>query len=252
LSNVLGRGSGRLCGGHFENRFLRRFFRQRRNRLARRVSKGALALCPPIRNIDAVSCERMVGALRFAHSTDSAGGHKFKRIVIHGPPTLPHEGKSAEYFSRNHGKRVFHGTARRHASAAKKPRLAATKITRIPVAFSSPQDFHIELMFGAARFGEPALSGSRRVGFHIAPRRPCSPRRSGTRHKCFNRQRIFDATRAPAAPCGLNACSGAVFRKHRRARDRGLPLVCRKAPEVRRKTSHSGAARWTIQLKCFN
>jgi hypothetical protein len=65
----------------------------------------------------------------------------------------------------------FCGTARRHAFAVKKPRLAARKIARIPVAFSSPQDFHIELMFGAARFGGPALSGSGSVGFRIAPRR---------------------------------------------------------------------------------
>jgi hypothetical protein len=77
----------------------------------------------------------------------------------------------------------------------KKPRLAARKIARIPVAFSSPQDFHIELMFGAARFGEPALSASRGLGFHIAPRRRHSPRHLGTPHKCFNQRRIFDAAR---------------------------------------------------------
>jgi hypothetical protein len=164
--------------------------------------------------------------------------HQFKRIVIHGLPTLPRHGKSAEYFPQNHGGRVFPGTARRHAFAAKKPRLAARKIVRIPVAFSSPQDFHIELMFGAARFGEPALSGSRRVGFHFAPRRGRSLRRSGTRHKWFNQHRIFDATRPLAASCGINACSGAVFRGQSRASGRGLPLVCRKAPEVCRKTQH--------------
>jgi hypothetical protein len=122
-----------------------------------------------------------------------------------------------EYFSQNHGGRDFHGTARRPASAAKKPRLAARKTARIPIAFSSPQDFRIELIFGAARFGEPALSGSRSVGFHIAPRRRGSPQRLGIPRKCFNQHRIFDATRRLAAPCGLNACSGAVFRKHRRA-----------------------------------
>jgi hypothetical protein len=74
-------------------------------------------------------------------------------------PTLPRRGKSAEYFPQNHGGRVFHATARRHAFAVKKPRLVARKIARIPVAFGSPQDFHIALMFGAALFGEPALSG---------------------------------------------------------------------------------------------
>jgi hypothetical protein len=55
----------------------------------------------------------------------SAGGQKLKRIAIHGPPTLPRRGKSAEYFPQNHGNRVFHGTAPRHAFAAKKPGLAA-------------------------------------------------------------------------------------------------------------------------------
>jgi hypothetical protein len=75
--------------------------------------------------------------------------------------TLPRDGESAEYFPPNHGGRVFHGAARRHASAAKKPRLAARKL----LAFSLPQDSHSELMFGGAPFGEPALSGSRSVGF---------------------------------------------------------------------------------------
>jgi hypothetical protein len=84
-------------------------------------------------------------------------------------------------------------------------------------AFSLPQDSHIELMFGAARFGEPASSASRSLGFQIAPRRRRSPQRLGTPHKCFNQQRVFDTTRRLAAPCGLNACSGAVFRKQRRA-----------------------------------
>jgi hypothetical protein len=80
----------------------------------------------------------------------------------------------------------------------KKPRLAARKIARIPVAFGSPQDFHIALMFGAARFAEPALSGSGSAGFPIAPRRPRWPRRAGTRHKCFNQHRI--STRPDLAP----------------------------------------------------
>jgi hypothetical protein len=66
---------------------------------------------------------------------------------------------------------LLHGAGRRPAFAVKKPRLAARKIARIPVAFGSPQDFHIALMFGAARFAEPALSGSRGVGFRFAPRR---------------------------------------------------------------------------------
>jgi hypothetical protein len=61
-------------------------------------------------------------------------GQQFKRIVIHGLPTLPRRGKLTEYFPQNHGGRVFHGTARRHASAAKKPRLAVTKIARLQFA----------------------------------------------------------------------------------------------------------------------
>jgi hypothetical protein len=38
-------------------------------------------------------------------------------------------------------------------------------------AFSLPQEPEVELMFGAAGFGEPALNASRGLGFHIAPRR---------------------------------------------------------------------------------
>jgi hypothetical protein len=70
-------------------------------------------------------------------------------------------------------------------------------------------------MFGAARFGEPDLSASRGLGFHIAPRRGRSPQRLGTPRKCFNQHRIFDTARRLAAPCGLSVCSGAVFRKQR-------------------------------------
>jgi hypothetical protein len=111
-----------------------------------------------------MSCELMVGTLRFAHPTDSPESH-----------TLPRRGKSAEYLPQKHGIGVFRGTARRHAFAAKKPYLAARKIARIPIAFSLPQDFRIELMFDAAHFGEPALGASRGLGFHITPRRRRSP-----------------------------------------------------------------------------
>ena len=101
------------------------------------------------------------------------------------------------------------------------PRIRREKTSRLPHeklrAFSLPQDLQVELMFGAARFGELVLSASRGLGFHVAPRRRHSPQRLGTPHKCFNQQRIFAATGRFAAPCGLNACSGAVFRKHRRA-----------------------------------
>jgi hypothetical protein len=68
---------------------------------------------------DPITKARRVGMLRFALPTDCAGGQKFKRIAIHGLPTLPRDGKFAEYFPQNHGGRAFYGTARRHASAAK-------------------------------------------------------------------------------------------------------------------------------------
>jgi hypothetical protein len=87
-----------------------------------------------------------------------------KRIAIHGLPTLPRDGELTEYFPPNHGNPCFRGRARRHAFAVKKPRLAARKIAQIPVAFSSPQDFHIALMFGTARFGEPAFKWFRLCG----------------------------------------------------------------------------------------
>jgi hypothetical protein len=119
-------------------------------------------------------------------------------------------------------------------------------------AFSLPQDLSVQLMFGAARFGEPVLSVSHSLGFYIVPRRGDSPHRLDTPLKCFNQRMILDATRSFVATCGLNACSGAVFRKQRRAGGRGLPLVCRNAPEVCRKTRHSRAARRTMQLKCFS
>jgi hypothetical protein len=98
-------------------------------------------------------------------------------------------------------------------SPRKNPALPQEKL----LASSLPQDSSVQLMFGAARFDEPALSTSRALGFHIAPRRRGSPQRLGTPHKCFNQHRIFDTTRRLAAPCGLNACSAAVFRTHPRA-----------------------------------
>jgi hypothetical protein len=123
-----------------------------------------------------------------------------KWIVIHGLLTLPRDGKSAEYFSQNHGGRVFCVTVRCHAFAAKKPCLAARKIVRIPVAFSLPQDSPVQLMFGAVRFGESASSASRGLGFHIVPRVGRSPHRLDTARKCFNQHRIFDTTRRLATP----------------------------------------------------
>src|ERR1700733_3231883 len=84
-------------------------------------------------------------------------------------------------------------------------------------AFSLPQDSQVELMFGTARFGEPASSASRSLDFRSRRADVVHSKRLGTPHKCFNRHRIFDATRCLAAPCDLTACNGAVFRKHRRA-----------------------------------
>jgi hypothetical protein len=54
-------------------------------------------------------------------------------------------------------------------------------------AFSSPQDSPVQLMFGAARFGEPALGASRGLRFHIGPRR--------------RRRRSASAYRASASIC---------------------------------------------------
>jgi hypothetical protein len=85
----------------------------------------------------------MVGtaqACAFAHPTDSTGVASSNGLLSTAPPTLPRDGKLTEYFPQKHGGRVFCGTARRHAFAAKKPRLAARKIAQIPVAFSLPQD----------------------------------------------------------------------------------------------------------------
>jgi hypothetical protein len=68
-------------------------------------------------------------------------------------------------------------------SPGKNPALPQGKL----LAFSLPQDSQVELMFGAARFGEPASSSSRGLRFHVVPRAGPSPQRLGTPHKCFNR-----------------------------------------------------------------
>jgi hypothetical protein len=46
-------------------------------------------------------------------------------------------------------------------------------------------------MFGAAGFGEPALSASRSLGFHITPRGGHSPHRLDNQRKCFDQRRIL-------------------------------------------------------------
>jgi hypothetical protein len=94
----------------------------------------------------------------------------------------------------------FDRVACRLAFAAKKPRLAARKIVRTLAAFSLPQDSSVQLMFGAVRFGEPALSASRGLGFHVAPRRGASPHRLENARKCFNQQRILRPPRRLASP----------------------------------------------------
>ena len=116
------------------------------------------------------------------------------------------------------------------------------------LAFSLPHDSQSRVNVRCGSFWRTGFKRLTRleISYRAAPTR--SPQRLGTPHKCFNRHRIFDATRCLAAPCDLNACSGAVFRAHRRARGRGLPLVCRNAPEVRRKTCPSGAARRLCSL----
>jgi hypothetical protein len=132
----------------------------------------------------------------------------------------------------------------------KNTRFAARKIARTFVASSLPQDSQVQLMFGAARFGEPALSASRSLGFHIVPRRARPPHRLDNPRKCFNQRRILDQTKRRASSCGLSACSGALFRVSRRAGGRGLPLVCRKAPEVRRKTRGFKSVRTPSAAPC--
>jgi hypothetical protein len=94
-----------------------------------------------------------------------------------------------EYFPPNHGSCVL--LAATH-SPRKSTGSAARKIARTLAAFSLPQDSQVELMFGAARFGEPALSVSPSLGFHSAPRRGHSPLRLDMPRKCFNQQQILD------------------------------------------------------------
>jgi hypothetical protein len=77
---------------------------------------------------DAVSYDWMVGTLRFAHPTYSAG-------VAYLTAPWQIDG----IFSAKSWRRAFRGTAR-HASAAKKHALCRKKITQISVAFSLPQD----------------------------------------------------------------------------------------------------------------
>jgi hypothetical protein len=62
-------------------------------------------------------------------------------------------------------------------------------------AFSLPQDLQVELMFGAARFGEPAASASHSLGFHVAPRGSHSSHRLDKPCKCFNQRRILHTAR---------------------------------------------------------
>jgi hypothetical protein len=125
---------------------------------------------------DVMGCELMVGTLRFVHPTDSAGvAYLTARWRIDGI-------FSAESWRRRFSRNGSSPRIRRE----KNIRLAARKIARIPVAFSLPQDSLVELMFGAARFGEPALSTSRGLGFHIVPRVGRSPHRLDNPRKCFN------------------------------------------------------------------
>jgi hypothetical protein len=70
------------------------------------------------------------------------------KIKVRSASTLPRCGKFAEYFPPNHGGRVFQRVARCHG-----------------FAIGLPQDSQVELMFGMARFGEPALSASRSLDF---------------------------------------------------------------------------------------
>jgi hypothetical protein len=118
--------------------------------------------------------------------------HKFKRIVIHGLPTLRRDGELAEYFPQNHGGARF---SRNCAPPCIRREKTSPCRNENYAAFSLPQDSLVQLMFGAARFREPASSASRSLGFCAAPRGGHSSHRLDNRCKCFNQRRILDAAR---------------------------------------------------------
>jgi hypothetical protein len=115
-------------------------------------------------------------------------------------------------------------------------------------AFSLPQDSSVQLMFGAGRFRESALSTARGLRFHTAPRRRHSPHRLATPHKWFNRQRISTRPDVSPRPCGLNACSGAIFAGNGALK----AAACLRFAATRLKFAATLAARWAMQLKSFN
>jgi hypothetical protein len=131
----------------------------------------------------------MVGTLRFAHPTDAVGVAYLHKDCYPQPANLTVRWQIFGIFSAKSWQPPFPGTARRHASAAKKYLLCRKKNCAESAASSLPQDSHIELMFGAAGFGEPALSASRFWRFHIVSRGSHSPQCLGMLCKCFN-QRI--------------------------------------------------------------
>jgi hypothetical protein len=91
-------------------------------------------------------------------------------------------------------------------------------------------------MFGAAYFWRPGLSASLGFGFYITPRVIRTALRRLILHKCFKERWISGEARPRVAPCGLSASIVALFRYRRHVASRGLPSVCRNAPEVCRKT----------------
>jgi hypothetical protein len=100
-----------------------------------------------------------------------------------------------EYFPQNHGGRFFTKLLAATHPPRKNTHSAARKIAQIPIAFSLPQDSPVQLMFDAACFGEPALSASRSLGFHIARCGGHSPRCLDNPRKCFNQLRILHQNR---------------------------------------------------------
>jgi hypothetical protein len=130
---------------------------------------------------------------------------------MHSLPTLPRVANLRNIFRKIMAGAFFAELLAATHPPRKNPALPHEKLR----AFSLPQDLSVQLMFGAARFCEPALSASLGLRFHSAPRQRRSPQRLGTPRKCFNQHRIFGAIRRLAVPCGLNACSGAFFCKHR-------------------------------------
>jgi hypothetical protein len=101
----------------------------------------------------------MVGTPPDAFASDASAHPTNSSSLV---TTLPPRGKSAEIFLLIHGSRVY----------SRPPRVQREKHAALPqeklhqhFASSLPQDSSVQLMFGAARFDDLALSASRSFGF---------------------------------------------------------------------------------------